>query len=137
MTESLITYKTAKLAKEKGFDIPVRYGIYGKEMKLTQNMGWERNPKLELVNWNSKTKQQKHSQATSVPTQSLLQKWLREEHNLEILVFYSQTAQYSIRIGNIIKMKEGLPPVMYSELAISGTYEEALERGLQEGLKLI
>lgn len=68
MKEQLISYKTALLAKEKGFDVPVLYGTYGKKMKLCRESDYSH------INWNAKEKQQDHSRATSIPTQSLIQK---------------------------------------------------------------
>lgn len=132
MEEQLITFDTAKLAKKKGFDIPTLYGVYGQKMKLTYNEPYE------LVNWNARTKQQPKSKATSIPTQSLLQRWLREEHNMHILM----------NVG----MNDGTKQTFYCNVFLFGknkyigkfrsktsiyTYEEALEIGLYQALKLI
>ena len=147
MKEELISFETSKLAKDKGFDVPVRYGVYGVKMKLTENYGSSRNPRQIDINWNSKNKQQVRSQATSVPTQSLLQKWLREVHRINV---------ESYRLPNIdlyrcLFIPMDLPkPDTYktvNEAYISRkeylskerheTYEQALEAGLLEALKLI
>lgn len=81
MTDTLITFETAKLAKSKGFNIPVRFGVFGSKMKLTENHGWEHYKILELNDWNKKPRK-----SYSVPTQSLLQKWLREVHDIHIQI---------------------------------------------------
>lgn len=87
MREEIITFETAKLAKEKGFNIP----------------------SLDYAT-----------------TQSLLQKWLREEHNINIIppLYYSGKG-YLCSVVSTPKIK------FYK------TYESALENKLQEALKLI
>jgi len=121
MKEQLIIFETAKLAKEKGFNVKVEYGVYGPKMKLTHYL-------TKLTNWNAESKQQKHSQATSVPTQSLLQKWLREVHDIDINVNRDSQDMYWCMVYNKTKVKGP---------EFSLVYEEALEKGLQEALKFI
>ena len=58
------------------------------------------------------------------PTQSLLQKWLRETHN----IFISINVNYCYKIYNNDEL--------YEESFYYNNYEEALEQGLQEALKL-
>lgn len=126
MKETLISFETAKIAKEKGFDIPVLYGVYGRKMKLTHDVNHK------LINWNASTKQQKQSQATSVPTQSLLQKWLREDHSKELFVYKNlEKGKYICYLYSGVKRYSG-----YTENE-GDTYEQALEKGLTEALKLI
>jgi hypothetical protein len=127
MEEQLITFDTAKLAKGKGFNIPVRYGVYGPKMKLTESHGWENEKNLELINWNSILKQN-NSQATSIPTHSLLQTWLRKAHKIDIFI----TEGFHI----ISKYKVYTKP-SWGYFEEFDSYEEALEKGLQEALKLI
>jgi hypothetical protein len=117
MEEQLISYDTAKLAKEKGLE---RSGIayYSPNGILWQNG-------------------RKHPNQYQAITQSLLQKYLREKHKLR--VFVDQSIQGIFRWGiykwnydnNIGKWQRIAQPLSYN------TYEEALEVGLKEGLKLI
>lgn len=75
MEEQLITFETAKLAKEKGFEIPVSnyYNVAEPDRIVT----------VGAFNHNCK----RHGNVTvSAPTQSLLQKWLREKHKIDIRV---------------------------------------------------
>ena len=142
MEEQLVSFETAILAKKKKFDIPVKYGVYGKKMKLSQNFGWEKNQKLELTNWNAKTKQKKGSQATSVPTQSLLQKWLREEKKIFVCTDISPiSGNYEYFIHHILdhnmETNEFAPLIKESNGYDFISYEDALEEGLKEALKLI
>ena len=69
-------------------------------------------------------------------TQSLLQKWLREEHNIHIGVELIEDG-WIVQIFNI-EFQKTEADVEFDEY-YSGykTYEEALEKGLQESLKLI
>jgi len=119
MKEELITYDTAVLAKDKGFDIPCLYGVMGKKMKLTHEEPYN------LVNWNAPRKK-----FTSVPTQSLLQKWLREKHSIEVEVTKLTKYYYKTYKGD-------LNPYTSNKAIPSDTYEEAWEKGLQEALKLV
>ena len=119
MEEQLISFETAKLAKEKGFDF-----IYIIDNELTKH---------------------------SLITQSLLAKWLREVHNcfIDILphrdgdsknkqwkskkdVFWSVEVDY---YGKDFKIE--LTDDADFTQHFNNTYEEALEAGLQEALKLI
>jgi len=66
------------------------------------------------------------------PTQSLLQKWLREKHNIQITILrgFDGGSKNWFYIGEI-----GL--VIANKRVSLGTYEEALEEALLESLKLI
>ena len=117
MEETLITFETAKLAKEKGFE-DIISGYYNHEGILQKQFG--------LIQAFCKA-----------PTQSLLQKWLREVHNMhfEIKPIFEVTSirPYHITIFKNLSGKD----FIYKIVGTRETYEEALEVGLQEGLKLI
>ena len=120
MTNKLVSLETAKLAKKLGFDEICSYGYN----QVTDGL-------INMNNLNSE------DILTSAPTQSLLQKWLRETH--KIRVFVEQSVQgifkYTIHKWNydnsVGKWQRISHPNSYN------TYEEALEAGLQEALKLI
>ena len=103
MKEQLISFKTAKLAKEKGCELK---GV------IYEDGG------------------------VSLCTQSLLQKWLREEHNLHIEVC-SGKGHYYVKHGGIEDMLLQELEILNGKKIKFKTYEEALEKGLQEALKLI
>jgi hypothetical protein len=125
MIEDLISFETAKLAKEKGFDIPVKmsYGLW-----LIEEQSPMGSSIYEKLDWNAID-----LNSLSCPTQSLLQKWLREKHNINIGLTYF----------NIPKL--GAKNIKYWEYRIhyqgiygqGKTYEEALETALQKALELI
>ncbi len=114
MKEQLITFETAKLAKEKGFKEMVA-NHYTTELVM---------PKKTILGASTNGEEDK----VSAPTQSLLQKWLREEHNIHIESALTFGLRYSF------KVYKGIDVGMNTDV---DTYEEALEKGLYEALKLI
>ncbi len=118
MKEVLISLETAKLAKEKGFNEGCFYYYYdGKVIELREH-NHLREHNSEMYCW-------------SAPTQSLLQKWLREIHNLHIMIIpYNNKFIISL----LFLDKNGSNTNFDEEY---NTYELALEQGLIEGLKLI
>ena len=135
MKEELIKFDTAVLAKEKRFDWECRFLYKSKD-------GWEEGLGVDY-NWNS-------FNSCSAPTQSLLQKWLREVHNIhiEIMLYHMHGEwvgpKYKYGIYSICQSEAewdnkngfGMEPCFHDENENS-TYEEALEEGLYEALKLI
>lgn len=111
MTEEIVTLETAELLKKKGF----QQGKY-------------------LINVSTLLNCYKY---LSVPPQSVVQKWLRETKNLHICI-YNNASGYGYGIS---KADNG---TYISDDLSDGpndggqwdTYEEALETGIQEALKL-
>jgi len=135
MKEQLITFETAKLAKEKGFNEYCPYsgyydpGYYDKYAKRI--LSKSNKVQLDFSQQRSHSTEHRMKRLILAPTQSLLQKWLREKKNQHIVVepekmtdrFYGQTWNSDTRIRIDIQLKE--------------TYEELLEKALFEALKLI
>lgn len=126
MKEQLINFETAKLAKEKGFNEWTNqvYRIVDKELMFE-----ERGHQNSLSDINKKI---------TAPAQSLLQKWLRETQKTVVwLKPYPSELEgnyinnWSVYVDNFTGMH-----LMEDCVLIHG-YEEALEKGLQEALKLI
>lgn len=123
MTEELVTLETAKMLKEKGFNEPCMIAM---NIEDGRQYGTNRtNSELPI-------------KVCSHPTQSVAQKWLRETKNIHICV-YNCACGYGYEIS---KADNG------THMASSvykgpndgdkwDTYEETLEAGLQEALKLI
>lgn len=69
------------------------------------------------------------------PTQSIVQKWLRETKGLHIGICYSHKLFWYYEImsvsNHVLVGLANRPSIHYN------TYEEALEAGIQEALKLI
>ena len=125
MEDTRITFETAKLAKEKGFPqepnrLKIPYYNYKGEFKG------------DVKDWLRKYLRKEDTsdvESVSAPTQSLLAKWLREEHNIHLIAYkninidgYDWCYITTDGITNINSYK---------------TYEEAYEIGLQEALNLI
>lgn len=122
MEEQKVNFDTAKLAKEKGFNIRTEWY-------------WQVNEKINLISHRNGVPSYYADGCATVyqPTQSLLQKWLREVHNVNIWVnpFKNNEDEkaYNWLSDEPIYSKE-------NEYGYE-TYEDALEIGLQEALKLI
>jgi len=125
MEDTLIKFETAKLAKEKGFPqepnkLKIPYYNYKGEFKG------------DVKDWLRKYLRNEDTsdvESVSAPTQSLLAKWLREEHNIHLIAYkninidgYDWCYITTDGITNINSYK---------------TYEEAYEIGLYQALKLI
>lgn len=129
MTEAFVTLETAKLLKEQGFkeDVFTFYEVDCVEGDMILSETYD-----ESENFNEK------NDCLSAPTQSLAQKWLRETKNIHICV-YNCACGYGYEIS---KADNGthITSSVYEGPNDGGewdTYEEALETGLQEALKLI
>jgi|688.fasta_scaffold1560923_1 hypothetical protein len=123
MQEELITFETAKLAKEKGFD-EICYYLHHPLYGVVDNSKYHKNSKLNV---SDKDK----TEYVTAPTQSLLQKWLREVHNI-----HPEIHNLSIKWWlNLKEIDSDNAALFISDNYNS--YEEALEIGLQEALKLI
>ena len=134
MEEQLISFETAKLAKEKGFNA-LCYDAFNSKGNLYSN-GWCEylyDNKVEIP-FRSGVLESKDVLA---PTQSLLAKWLREKHDIhfEIKPIFdvNEIRPYHISISKNLSGKN----FKYKIIGTRETYEEALKIGLQEALKLI
>lgn len=125
MTEELISFETAKLAKEKGFFSFNVEDFYTVDKKLVYLRLYPDESQDEFID--------KTRLLTPTPTQSLLQKWLRDKHKINISV------EPDWDTGNIVKCY--VITIWFDKiiepLKDHKTYEQALEKGLQEALKLI
>jgi hypothetical protein len=148
MKEDLIEFETAKLAKKKGFEA-ILYSYYESNSKeLIQNhVTIRRTFKSETgTPYGQNTKEDYEAILSDIdnsldefilaPTQSLLQKWLREKHN--IIVLLEPVLGFShIEFSMSIYTKKNIFSLTKFHVSSNKTYEEALEAGLIEGLKLI
>lgn len=144
MKDQLISFETAKLAKEKGF-----YIINSDILNWYHNNG-EKAGDFDFRLMNTKITDYQTHEGILAPTQSLLQKWLREKHNLFITIEQDfepipftepinkrgdRLMQHSGKYFLIVRTpNEGLST---PNSHIGKTYEEALEVGLIRALNLI
>lgn len=120
MTEELVTLKTAKLLKEKGFN------------EYCKNVISDKGLMMETI---FRTNKDLPKSFYSCPTQSIAQKWLRETKNLHIEITYMYGNYWIYDILTI--QNHDLVGLSNRPIIHYNTYEEALEAGLQEALKLI
>lgn len=130
--DTIIKLETAILAKEKGFREKCSHyfildynnfksnGVPKKHYTESENF-------LQLV-----VISEKQPHLASAPSKCALQKWLREVHDIEIF------SKSEYRNGTKVGFYYGITST-YSTYSkpIYNSYEEALEQGLIEGLKLI
>ena len=124
MKEELVSFETAKLAKEKGFNWICR--LYYED--------WDggRDEPFEPISADNYNNINKWDKVISVPTQSLLQKWLREKQDLIVIINNNDSGFYwEIKEDNYVVRD------YYDSYFEECKYEDALEVGLQEALKLI
>jgi hypothetical protein len=133
MEEQLITFDTAKLAKEKGFDLEFCnvgwHGDFG-------DLNGDSYPFLGTYSfYKSMYCNNKDEHQIQRPTQSLLQRWLREIHNIHLLLEPYYDEQKVLVYGfDLITERTEEETIMEKGFK---TYEDGLEIGLQEALKLI
>jgi len=128
MEDTLISFETAKSAKEKGFTEGDHKTIYTELGNIMYDEDGY-SPEVYLL----------------APSQNLLQKWLREVHKYHITInikYDHSTESVSGFIIKIFNLNQQFPYIWYCDLhlledGLYQTYEEALEVGLQEALKLI
>lgn len=156
MEENLINLETAKLAKEKGFDIPCSNGYY-ESLALTVDCGRGDVIDFPYIPPRTLTQPAYGFKAENVfiaqaPTQSLLQKWLRDVHKINLYISYEviDDSEVAYVWNIIIDIPEGtgrkkdswdfikrISSFSEKYMMWYKNYEEALEAGLQEALKLI
>jgi hypothetical protein len=103
--EEICTYEVAKLAKEKGFDVPT-----------------------------AKNYRHESGETCNAPTQSLLQRWLREEKGIYIAMFPNMANSFASDYIVYTKGDKFWNPV-YTAHSEFDTYELALEDALARSLK--
>jgi len=138
MTDQLISFETAKLAKEKGFDgkcfggyDTIRYNHETGCEKYNTHPRWlHSDGKYESLSY--RTKETVNISCILAPTQSLLQKWLREKHKIIVLIGFLDFSDDDNYFYSLINHPRELQEDEYYK-----TYEEALEQGLYQSLLLI
>ena len=129
MEDQLITFETAKLAKEKGFNnSPEKYNY-----SISESFYEDGELQYGEGSYGSISLYQNIYDA---PTQSLLQRWLREIRGVGVFVYLDDTMSYYWEINSLH------PTASYKgehkrSLFVYSEYEEALEKGLQKALTLI
>lgn len=122
--DELIQYETAVLAKEVGFDENCDL-VYGSQ----------KIPQIEEYN---ETRWRLYDDYYKAPTQSFLQRFLREVCGIKLYLIPSAlSSKPNDWVFSIDYYIDGYFHSIYQTDSIFSTYEQALEIGLQESLKLI
>ena len=118
--EQFVSFDTAKLLKEAGFDVPCT-------SQYTDNgFGWDN---LSRANYNS------CNSLFSRPTQALAARWLREVYNVAIYSLYDDDMEQWFYVVDAFTKN----PVIngFQSGSEYDDYESAFEDGLREAIKLI
>lgn len=140
MQEKIISFETAKLAKEKGF--------LDKENQTSHyNLSTGKIEKVVVIapimNRSEESIKFLFSDlCVKAPTQALLQKWIREVHNIEVIVFPKfrgdESKWYAYECLDMTKNDlESLKGLCRGIFELYPNHEDTLEAGLIEALKLI
>ena len=133
--ENHVSFDTAKLLKEAGFDVPCR-GVY-----VTDRTGYyefreydNKQTKDDLC-WNTEDGFQYEYLA---PTRALAARWLREKHGIHVCIDVDASGWYY----DLCKSDNGTHILWSSYQGPNDggewdSYEEAIEEGLKRGLELI
>lgn len=124
MEEPLVSFEVAKLAKERGFNIQSKY--------FFNTVGTLFGDGYDLYSYKTRTG---HSEIFLVPTQFLLQKWLREKYNIDIII----KPWTGDKVGSKTYASDVIifGTTTYIKCKRCDFYEEALEEGLKQALLLI
>lgn len=99
--------------------------VTSETLKLARKLGFDGRSDVQIV----------YGLDDGIPTQSLVQKWLRDEHNIWVTVSFGYKIQWEVRqvtFGYVWNMDN---PTDTDGLC--DTYEDAIEQGLQSALKLL
>lgn len=144
MENQLITFQTAKLAKSKGFtllwDDTKQYSWDALDSQgLFEEKWYDEKGQLNAILYSLEEGLDNYITKENIDTtylaatQSFLQKWLREKHKINISMINGSNTfnlyYYEINMLNKFPIK--------GDGSKNYTYEEALEEGLCEALKLI
>ena len=148
MEEQIVSFETASLLKKMGIAINCCYQYNTKTENFYFNSYGvaEENEQYILIGRDdifNKRLNRPEIEWVLAPTQSLLQKWLRDEHRIYVMVEETFTEAIITHIGFYAKVikpnprdEEGINTLYYGECFCS-TYEQALEEGLFQGLGLL
>lgn len=129
MKDELISFETAKLAKEKGFKPEEEWNpTYVNGYIYDEDTDTFKFRAFKEENWSIED----HYLA---PTQSLLQRWLRENKFISVIIKHYSAGTFSYEISTYSKVEWEKSTGFMTKSFYK--YEEALEEGLLEGLKLI
>jgi len=141
MVEQIVCFNTAELAKLKGLKIDfdsddlLTFGhinFFGKHHSTggilpLSVMFWETHPNAQqFIDLN-----------IYAPSQTVMQKWLREKHGIHITVSNKSMEDFEGKYFPVLDYGLHMGESKRDNVVLYTSYELALEMGLFEGLKLI
>ena len=133
--EQFVSFDTAKMLKEAGFDVPCR-GIY-RAYRIGNYVfrEYDRKYTKDDLCWNSTDGFQYEYLA---PAQALAAKWLREAHHINVYACFDyekfeERKWFFTREHTMVNDDSAV----YCSITNYNSYEEALEEGLKHCLELI
>lgn len=116
ITEQYVSFDTAKMLKEAEFG-EVCHSFYDE----SSGTAWNMTERASMMSgWLPR------------PTQALAARWLREEHHISILITPLLDG-WMVDLFDLVKYQY----ILCNKDTMADTYEEALEDGLQEALRVI
>lgn len=127
--ESFVSFGTANLLKDAGFDVPcVSIYIQDDKGKHWQNIAG-RYAVSEDMEYNARN-------YYLAPTQALAARWLREVHGIHVFSFFQYHTQRWVYYIAKLSAPNAEIGMIFSEKDYDG-HEQAMEDGLQEAVELI
>lgn len=128
----IISFDTAKLARNKGFHIEIN-SLKG--VNYYNHKGEFNGDILESIKHRNDTDNK--YKLVPAPTQTDLQDWLRIEHKIHIQIIYmDDVLKYGFKITTIEDNTDSYD-IFNNEFCGGWEYEEALEHGLVNALKIL
>lgn len=133
MKDELVGIEVAKLAKEKGFNEKCKFRFFEGKGELEEQVTSDRKS-FRVMEVSLTHFREMEIHYTLRPTQSLLSRWLREVHGIIVCVEngFDLMLGYNRGFNLTVNGKNH-----WKSMDVFENYEEALEVGLFEGLKLI
>lgn len=134
--EDYVSLETAKMLKEKGFD-ETTAGFYGSKRGLSIGNSLLYNSVIYKINFvNDLHKVQFEDVIAAAPTLYEAQKWLRNTYNIHLCVKCTAYIKRYKGHDYICEIMD-LPHHKHEDTLIYNSYEQALDAGIREALKLI
>ena len=120
ITEDYVSFETAKLLKEKGFDLSEFHGKWAIDYDNIPRDENTSEGEIIIAEWHY-----------PLITLQMAMKWLREVHNIDINIYaesISHKKRYTISIWKNIQKDDAINDVI---LGVSTIYEEACEAAIK------
>lgn len=133
ITEDYVSFETAKLLKEKGFDEYCKSIYHVGSVCSVASLGYHDNEGYgAVIEEKQNSDFGKYDNAISAPTLQMAMKWLREVHRIDIEVRtyyldYLKPNEIRYYSGKILKGSEDVIHTIYAK----DTYEEVCDAGIK------